>query len=224
MIYTVIFLFFAFMFCAVKFLWLNIFGKSVCKIKNPPLDTVYLSFDDGPNPKITPKVLELLDKYEQKASFFCIAQKAKRYPEIIKQIIKNGHTLASHDLRHHWTDNFRRSKQMTKEIGESIRILEEISQIKIKYYRPLAGLSNPHLFIALKKLNLQCVGWSKSARDGSNRIVGAIKNIPGLANANDGDIILMHDSSPAKNEDLFLQKLEVFLINLKKIGKKSAGI
>jgi peptidoglycan/xylan/chitin deacetylase (PgdA/CDA1 family) len=212
------------MFCGVKFLSMNFFGKSVCKIKNSQRNTVYLSFDDGPNPNITPRIIELLNKYNHKATFFFFSEKAKKYPAIIKEIVENEHTLASHDLRHRWTSNFRKTRQMTTEIGESVRIIEEISQTEIKIYRPPVGLSNPHLFAALKKLNLQCVGWSKSANDGANRIVSAIKNIPNLANAEDGAIILLHDDSPAKNENLFLQKLEELLINFEKYGKKSQKI
>jgi peptidoglycan/xylan/chitin deacetylase (PgdA/CDA1 family) len=183
-----------------------------------------LSFDDGPNQYITPKVLELLDKYGQKASFFLIAEKAKKHPEIVKKIVENGHTLGSHDLYHRWTSNFRKTKQTTAQIGESVRILEEISQTKIKFYRPPVGLSNPHLFCALKKLNLQCVGWSKSACDGANRIKSAIKKIPNLSEAKDGDIILLHDDCPSANQEFFLQNLEELLINLQRIGKKSADI
>ena len=223
-VYAVCSLFFVVMFCGVRFLSLNFFGKSICKIKNSQKNTIFLSFDDGPNPNITPKVLELLKKYNQKATFFCIADNAKKYPEIVKDIIENGHTLGSHDLHHRWTSNFRRTRQMTKEIGESVRILEEISQTKIKFYRPPVGLSNPHLFAALKNLDLQCVGWSKSVCDGGNRILSAVKNIPKLSSAKDGSIILLHDDSPAKNENLFLQKLEELLANLEKSGKRSLEI
>jgi peptidoglycan/xylan/chitin deacetylase (PgdA/CDA1 family) len=113
---------------------------------------------------------------------------------------------------------------MTAEIGESVRILEEISQIKIRFYRPPVGLSNPHMFFALKKLNLQCVGWSKSVCDGANRFTSAIKRIPNLCSVNDGDIILLHDDSPVKNEELFLQSLEELLKNFERSGKKSMKI
>ena len=217
-IYIIIFLFFVVSFCGVKFLSLNMFGKSICKIKNT--QNIYLTFDDGPNKRITPKVLDLLKKYNQKATFFCIAKNAEKHPEIVKRIVTDEHTLGSHDLYHHWTSNFRRTKQMTAEIGESVRVLEEISGVKIKFYRPPAGLSNPHLFIALKKLNLQCVGWSKSACDGGNRNVWAINKLPKLTNAKNGDIILLHDDAPEQNEELFLRKLEELLVNI----EKSAGI
>jgi peptidoglycan/xylan/chitin deacetylase (PgdA/CDA1 family) len=224
LIYAVVFSFFTVMFCGVKFLPLNFFVKSVCKVKPSPKDTIFLSFDDGPNQNITPKILELLDKYNQKASFFVIAQKAKKYPEIVKKIVENGHTLGSHDLYHRLTDNFRRTGQMFMEIGESVKILEEISNTKVNFYRPPVGLSNPHLFFALKKLNLQCTGWSKSVGDAKNRIVSAIKKIPNLYSAKDGDIILLHDDCPVKNEVLFLQNLEELLKNFEKTGKKSARI
>lgn len=219
-VYIIIILFFVVMFCGVKFLSLNMFGKSICKIKNS--DKIYLTFDDGPNELITPKVLDLLKQYEQKATFFCIAENAKKYPEIVKRIVTEGHTLGSHDLYHRWTSNFRLTKQMTYEIGESVRILEEISGIKVKYYRPPVGLSNPHLFAALKKLNLQCVGWSKSVCDNGNRNIGAVKKLPKLANAKAGDIILIHDNAPIKNEDIFLLKLTQLFVNLSKLHKKSA--
>lgn len=222
-IFAIILIIFAVLFCGVKFLSLNMFGKSICKIKGS--NNIYLTFDDGPNGNITPKVLDLLKIYSQKATFFCIAKNAEKYPEIIKRIVAEGHTLATHDLRHLWTSNFRLTKQMTEEIGESVRILEEISSVKIKLYRPPVGLSNPHLFTALKKLNLLCVGWSKSAGDGGNRNIFAMNKLPNLSNAKGGDIILLHDNAPTnQNGDLFLQKLTELLVNLDKSGKKSVGV
>jgi peptidoglycan/xylan/chitin deacetylase (PgdA/CDA1 family) len=225
-LYTILLLFFATMFCAVKFLNLQVFGKSICKISNAKKNEIYLTFDDGPS-QITPKVLELLKKYNQKASFFCIAENAKRNPEIVKNIVKDGHTLGSHDLHHHWTSNFRRTKQMTEEIGESVRILQEIinNGKRLCHYRPPVGLSNPHLFVALKKLNLQCVGWSKSTCDGGNRNVWAIKKLPELAKKiKTGDIVLLHDNAPVQNEDLFLQNLEKLLISLSESGIRSKAL
>ena len=203
-------------FCGVKFLSMNIFGKSLCKISGSESEKIFLTFDDGPNPDITPKVLDLLKKYKQKATFFCIGRRAKEHPEIVRAIVEAGHTLGSHDLNHRWTSNFRLTRQMTKEIGESVKILEEICDgEKIIYYRPPFGLSNPHLFAALKKLDLRCVGWSKSVGDAGNRLVSAIEKIDILSHCKEGDIILLHDDCPSKNSKLFLRNLEELLIGLR---------
>lgn len=66
----------------------------------PSADTVYLTFDDGPHPEITPYVLDLLQQYQAKASFFCVGNRLRSYPEIAKRILEEGHFLGSHTDNH----------------------------------------------------------------------------------------------------------------------------
>lgn len=185
------------------------FGPATTSIDNS--ESIFLTFDDGPHPEITPKVLELLDRYSSKATFFLIAKRAEEHPDIVKEIIKRGHTIGSHDLTHPWWANFRLYPQMSREITQSIEIIKKTTGKSVKYYRPPVGLSNPHVHTVCKKLDITIVGWNKATRDGGNRNVDAIKRIADLP-IKKGDIVLLHDVAPTiENSELFLTSLETLL-------------
>ena len=192
----------------------GIFGPAVTSKKGA--ESVFLTFDDGPDPELTPKVLDLLKQKGITATFFCIAQKAELYPELVKRIIAEGHGLASHDLTHPWWANFRRYKQLKHDISSSVNVLEQISGGSISLYRPPVGLSNPHTHRVCRELGLTIVGWNRSARDGGNRSAVAISHLAALS-MRPGDIVLMHDSAPTMyNRNLFLASLETVISRIKK--------
>jgi len=173
----------------------NFFGKSFCK---PPSSSLYssLTFDDGPDPELTPFLLDLLDHYKFRATFFLIAAKANKHPALVKEIIQRGHHIGCHDLSHSITSNFRLSKSFHRDIHHALQILTRISGVTPRFYRPPVGLSNPHLFPVLKKLDLHCIGWNQSSGDAGNRCLKGIHKIPTLARK--GSIILLHDCLPRK--------------------------
>jgi peptidoglycan/xylan/chitin deacetylase (PgdA/CDA1 family) len=171
-----------------------------------------LTFDDGPDPQFTPRILDLLDRYNFKATFFVVAEKAKLYPEIVKECLKRGHRIACHDLDHKITSNFRRYKSLFREIGEAQRILKDIIGKTPRLYRPPVGLTNPHIRRALKDLDMECIGWSSSVRDGGNRFTTTYKHFPEMARP--GSAILLHDTLPKDNA------AEIYLENLEQLFKK----
>ena len=178
--------------------------------KDSEKNALALTFDDGPDPKITPLILELLQQFGFKATFFVIAKNAERYPKLTKQICEQGHTIACHDLDHRYTSNFRLTKKMLSEIGEAQKIIYNLTGKKPLLYRPPVGLTNPHLAVALKKLNMYCIGWSGSVGDGGNRFPKRFSLIPELARP--GSVVLLHDSIPNENyrEQLLLEIEKLF--------------
>jgi peptidoglycan/xylan/chitin deacetylase (PgdA/CDA1 family) len=182
-----------------------------------------LTFDDGPDPTVTPEVLDLLDKYSLKATFFVIGKKAAQYPGLVKDAFDRGHCIASHDLTHSYLSNFRLSKQMTKEILESQKIIEKIIGKKPLLYRPPVGLTNPHLFKALGSLGMNCIGWDRRVRDSGNRRMSRFSKFPSLAVP--GSVVLLHDCMPnVCNREAFLYYLEKLFLTMDKKGISSTTV
>jgi peptidoglycan/xylan/chitin deacetylase (PgdA/CDA1 family) len=176
-----------------------------------------LTFDDGPDPQFTPRILDILDKYNFKATFFVVARKAMLHPEIIKECVKRGHCIACHDLDHKITSNFRRYKGLFREIGEAQAILKEIIGKTPRLYRPPVGLTNPHIRPALRDLDMECIGWSSSVRDGGNRFTSTYKHLPELARP--GSAILLHDTLPTDNAaEIYLENLEKLFMKIRVVG------
>jgi peptidoglycan/xylan/chitin deacetylase (PgdA/CDA1 family) len=201
---------------------LSFFCETLCSKKNEK-KSLALTFDDGPDPAITPDILDLLDKYNLKATFFMIAKNVLLHPQLAQEVSKRGHTIACHDLNHDLTTNFRMTKKMLSDISEAQKIIQNTTGKKPLLYRPPVGLTNPHLRVALKKLNMTCIGWNKSVKDAGNRRSFTFKNIPGLASP--GAVILLHDTMPdVDKKDEFLFNLKILFGNIKEEGYLSVGV
>ncbi len=198
------------------------FCKAYCHNKKKSSECS-LTFDGGPDPRFTLQLLDLLDKYNFKATFFVVARKAQEYPEIVREYGKRGHCIACHDLDNRMTMHFRFYKKLVWEIGEAQRIIKEITGKKTLLYRPPVGLTNPHLHKALKDLNMECIGWSSSVRDGGNRFPKTFTHLPELARP--GSVILLHDTLPVNNSSgLYLKNLEKLFIRIQETGLKPVTV
>lgn len=169
-----------------------------------------LTFDDGPDPSITPEILTLLKKYSAKCTFFVIGENAKKYPEIIKRMHLEGHIIACHDLNHSWNSNFRFTNMFIKDISESQSIIKSIIGLKPLLYRPPIGLTNPHLGTALQRLGMYCIGWTKRPIDFGNRVFSRFDKLEKFTQGN--NIVLLHDTLPnLKNKAIILNFIEEIL-------------
>jgi len=145
---------------------------------------VVLGFDDGPDPEMTPKILAILDDYDAKAIFFLIGENAVKYPDIVREIIKNGHLVGGHSLNHRPGFGFLSFKRTENEIMVGIKVVERIIDRKINIFRPPFGISNPIIAAVVKKHNLEVVGWNirsydtinKNAQKMLKKITSQIKN------------------------------------------------
>ncbi len=168
-------------------------------IKNKPVyscnenigNKIALTFDDGPHPKITPKILEILDKYNVKATFFVIGINAKNYPETLSMVANKGHQIGNHTYSH------KSLKSISKDIvcKEISTAEDEIMQNNIEItniLRPPGGLYDQTLIdVALEK-NYKIVLWNIDTHDWAHASDKAIiKNV--INNVKGGDIILFHD-------------------------------
>ena len=178
----------------VFILRLRMFVDAVC---HGPEDApaVALTFDDGPSPEHTPKVLALLDKAQVKATFFVIGKKAETNPELVRQIVAKGHVIGSHSYLHSRAFSLLSRNQVRQDITRSLDVLEKITGERPTLFRPPIGHTNPRIAKVVEELGLTVVGWSVRTLDGlrsSSREAVAKRAKKGLQN---GAIVLLHDAS-----------------------------
>src|SRR5690606_30091964 len=154
---------------------------------------ISITFDDGPNPDFTPKVLLLLKENNAKATFFLIGKNAEKHSEIVRQIIAEGHTIGNHSYSHSKNFGFFSSEKVASELKQTNSILKEITGKNVKMFRPPFGVTNPNIKKALKKTGHFSIGWSKRSLDTTNLSEEKVlKRI--TSNLKKGDIILLHDT------------------------------
>lgn len=187
-------------------------------------NNVAITFDDGPHPVFTPQVLALLKKHNAKATFFCIGKNAAQYPDLVKQIVNNGHSIGNHSYNHANNFGFLNSKKVVTEIQKTDKILQEITGKKVKTFRPPFGVTNPNIAKAIRHTQHQVMGWNVRSLDtviqSENKI---FKRITKKLNA--GDIILLHDSSlksvlVVERLLLFLKKRELSSVTVEELLQK----
>lgn len=159
---------------------------------------IVLTFDDGPDPVVTPKVLDLLDRYRAKASFFCIAARAERYPELVKEIPLRGHRIENHSYHHAATFALKGEKGLQREIGRAQDVLSELTGVRPRYFRAPAGMRNPWLQRTLSRFDLSLVSWTRRGYDAVCRDPRMITRRL-LKNLRGGDILLLHDGGSARD-------------------------
>jgi peptidoglycan-N-acetylglucosamine deacetylase len=191
--------------------------KTICRSKKKNM--VAITFDDGPDPKNTIQILNLLDDYNAKATFFVIGEKAEENSGLVKLIHDSGHLIANHSYSHSYFFPMKSSKKIKEEILNTQSIIENITGEQNKYFRPPFGVTNPLIAGALKNLYLTVVGWSirsfDTTFDKSEKIINRIKK-----RLKGGEILLLHDTGDniipiLKNilEELNKMKLKVVRVD-----------
>ncbi len=158
---------------------------------------VAITIDDGPNPEVTPQVLDILDRYQAKATFFCIGELAVQHPELCREIVRRGHAIENHSMSHNWYFSLLDPWSIHHEILSAQAALSEISGQTPRFFRSIAGLRNPELEPVLAHCGLRLCSWSKRGFD--TRIGDADTVLNSLVhNLKSGDILLLHDGSAAR--------------------------
>jgi peptidoglycan/xylan/chitin deacetylase (PgdA/CDA1 family) len=157
---------------------------------------IALTIDDGPDPEVTPRVLDVLDRYQAQATFFCIGDAARRYPQWVEAIVARGHAVENHSQRHRHTFSLLGPGALRREIEAAQITLTEISGTRPLFFRAPAGLRNPFLEPVLCKLGLQLASWTRRGFDTRTADAGVIARrlLRGLAAR---DILLVHDGHAA---------------------------
>ena len=169
--------------------------------------TIYLTFDDGPTPEITTWTLEQLNKYNAKATFFCIGSNVEKHPEIFKTILKNGHSIGNHTHNHlkGWQTSKKDYLQNAKQAEDIIDFnqLNKTQENKQKLFRPPYGKIKPSQGKKLIELGYKIIMWSVITFDWEESITKeeCLKNA--IENTSEGNIIVFHDSVKASKNMMY---------------------
>lgn len=187
-------------------------GKSA----QPQADKVLaLTFDDGPDPDLTPKVLDLLKQHGFKATFFVIGSQAEKYPDLVRKILSSGHEVASHSYNHRDLTQIS-LEGLVEEFVRSSDILKQISGQPPSWFRPPFGAFDERVISQASKHSQRLALWTNI---GPQDIPGPILVKRVLSSAREGAIILLHD-----NQEITLNVLEQVLPSLKAKGFRSVTL
>ena len=156
-----------------------------------------ITIDDGPDPEVTPAVLDVLDAHAVRATFFAIASAAARQPALCREIVRRGHSVQNHSDRHSHGFSLLGPRGLAREVGTAQARLADITGTAPRFFRAPAGLRNPFLAPVLDRLDLQLVSWTRRGFDTVRREPeGVLARLTGGLAA--GDILLVHDGHAAR--------------------------
>ncbi len=168
---------------------------------------IALTFDDGPT-EFTPAVLDLLNEYKVRATFFCIGKQVEKHPEIFRRIITEGHTVGNHTYSHSNQTGFLSASRMVEEIEKCDEVILKTGNIQTVLYRPPFGVTNPNIARAIKRTGKKSIGWNVRSLDTVTGQAPAVyKRI--IKKIRPGSIVLLHDTS--EKTTLALKDLLLFL-------------
>jgi len=180
-----------------------------------PTDKKYiaLTFDDGPDPVFTTKVVDLLDRYEVKGTFFVIGRNVEDYPETAKLIVEHGHEIGNHTYSHTNLGHIGKDR-IEEEVEKAQRAIVDATAAQPCLFRPPHGTYNDTIVVIVRDLGYRVVLWSWTqdtidwCNPGTNYIIDKVLN-----NAHSGDIIIFHDAGGDRSQTVMA--LEPIIIELK---------
>jgi peptidoglycan-N-acetylglucosamine deacetylase len=158
---------------------------------------VAITIDDGPDPEVTVRVLDLLDEHDARATFFCIGERVDRHPALARALVARGHEIGNHSYRHLMRFSLLGPRALAHEIARTQEAIGTATGEVARFFRAPAGLRNPFLEPALTRANLQLVSWTRRGFDtvygSAGRVLGSLtRHLQG------GDILLLHDGHAAR--------------------------
>jgi len=203
-------------------------GRNVTRLPQAAVNRleVALTIDDGPDPDITPQVLDLLDVRGQKATFFCIAERVAAHPQLARDIIARGHSIQNHTTRHSHNFSFLGQRGYTAEIGRAQDIFASVIGQRPTCFRAPAGLRNPFLAPVLHWFDLTLVSWTRRGfdtreRDPAKVLARLVRDLRA------GDILLLHDGHGARTangQPVVLEVLPPLLTQINEAGLRTVTL
>lgn len=189
-----------------------------------------LTVDDGPDPAVTPEVLDLLDEAGVKATFFVIARRAVKHAALLRETVRRGHDVQNHSHLHRHDFSLRGPKALAQEIGAAQERLADLTGQRPHCFRAPAGLRNPLLDPVLHRLGLHLVSWTRRGFDTQDpnpaRVLSGLIGRSGRDLAV-GDILLVHDGNArltAQGRPVLLEVLAPLLASARAAGLEASTL
>ena len=161
-------------------------------------EQIAITIDDGPDPDVTPAVLDVLAAHQARATFFCIGTQAERHPALVAEILRRGHEIGNHSQHHRHSFSLLGPAGFAREISAGQATLQRLTGRRPRFFRCPAGLRNPFLEPVLARLGLHLASWTRRGYD--TRETNPQKVLARLTDAlSAGDILLLHDGHAARS-------------------------
>jgi peptidoglycan-N-acetylglucosamine deacetylase len=183
---------------------------------------VALTFDDGPNPATTPRILALLAEANASATFFVLGEKVERHPEVLKDLVLAGHSVGVHGYEHDRLYAFKSPSAVALDIERAQAIIERSAGVRTRWFRPPVGQVSPRTAEGAERAGVEIVGWSVRGFDG---IRGADPERVALRierGLEAGAIVLLHDA--AERDDFTPASVEALPKVLESIARKGLRV
>lgn len=188
-------------------------GKTIKEVKvSDAKKVIALTFDDGPWPKSTEQILEILKEHNVKATFFWVGQALSNHREIAQKVVSENHTIANHTWSHRYGKFSREAA--SQEIEKTAKLIEEITGVTSPIFRPPGGVLDNGLVDYVFEQNYVNVMWSVDSRDWRSSSASIIDNV--LKQSKSGGIVLMHDGGGNRSDTV--KALPTIIKELKKQG------
>lgn len=198
-------------------MWFDL-GPCIRRLALPAQDKrVFLTFDDGPDVSVTPRVLDMLDRHGVKASFFVIAAKARMHADLVREIVARGHCIGNHSDDHNTWRFFSRKRALRRWVDAAEGSIQAISGLPSIGFRSPVGIQTPPLHAALKELAMPMILWNRRYYDTVvpwtlSRAENAARQLEA------GDIVLLHDRGGSASTQTLIPSLDIFLKTLAERG------
>jgi peptidoglycan/xylan/chitin deacetylase (PgdA/CDA1 family) len=160
---------------------------------------VALTFDDGPDPALTPRILDILDAYGAKASFFCVGERVEAEPALAREILRRGHSLENHTQTHPQTFAFLFVGGLSRQILAAHQAIVAAGG-RPAFFRAPMGLRNPVLDWVMHRTGYRYLSWTRRGLDTIDGSADAVLRRL-TAGLRAGDVLLLHDSGPARTKN-----------------------
>ncbi len=189
-------------------------------------DRVALTFDDGPDPDVTPRVLAALATYDTRATFFSIGRALAAHPKLAQEIASAGHELGNHSWQHSRLQNFLAVEDQEREIERGVEAIAAVTGARAEpLYRPPLGMKSPPMARAAFRKRVTLIGWSLHSHDSRvsdpDKIARRV-----LERIRPGDIVLMHDGHdlPGRHRPATAEAVPRILSGLREKGLQGVTV
>lgn len=204
----------------------RLLGPNLSRLPGEGAGRVALTFDDGPDPEVTPRVLDVLERYGARATFFCIGERVARHPELTARIHRLGHRVENHTQRHLRRFSILGPRGVAREVDRAQEVIAAATGRRPALVRPPAGFRSALLEPILARRGLWLASWSRRAFDTvrrePERVVRALTRRLGP-----GEVMLLHDGGAARGaggRPVVLDALPLLLEHLEGAGLRAVPL